>query len=128
MSAKFETHFSKTVMFALILAFFTSIAYIFIALGLLPVGLSDPSTEGGMIIFVAAGCYLLGGLLILTQRRGLWIIGILINALVMLFFFNMYHARPEVMFSIGGLVTKIPQLLLEISLIYLLVKSLRTRK
>jgi len=36
-----------------------------------------------------------------------------INALVMLFFFNMYQDRPFVMFSAGGITTKVPQLLLE---------------
>lgn len=107
---------------------FISIAYVLIALGLIPIGLTDPSKEGGIIIFIAAGCYLLGGSLILTQRKWLWVIGILINALVMLFFFNMYQARPEVMFSAGGLMTKIPQLLLEISLIMLLVKNQVSKK
>ena len=119
---------NKLAWIAVGLAFFTSIAYVLIALRLLPIGLTDPSGEGGGIIFVAAGCYLLGGLLILLQRKWLWIIGILINALVVLFFFNMYQARPEVMFSTGGLITKIPQILLEVSLIILLVRSWLTKK
>ncbi len=119
---------NNLVWLAFSLACFTSIAYVLIALQLLPIGLSDPSTEGGVIIFVAAGCYLLGGLLILTRRKWLWIVGIIINALVVFFFFNMYQARPEVVFSTGGLVTKIPQLLLEFSLIYLLVTSRISRK
>jgi hypothetical protein len=100
---------------------------VLIALRALPIGLSDPSAEGGIIIFIAAGCYLLGGLLILLQRKWLLIIGILINALVILFFFNMYQARSEVMFSTGGLITKIPQILLEVTLIILVVKSWLTK-
>jgi hypothetical protein len=79
--------------------------------------------DGGAIIYVAAGCYLLGGLLILTRRKWLWVIGILINALVILFFFRMYQSRPEVIFSAGGLATKAAQLLLEVTLIYLLISS-----
>jgi|WetSurMetagenome_2_1015567.scaffolds.fasta_scaffold293626_1 hypothetical protein len=123
MATKPVKNISGTIWLAVSLALLTAVAYIFIALGLLPVGIQGSSSEESVIIFVAAGCYVLGGLLILTQRRWLWIIGILINALVVFFFLNMYHARPEVMFSVGGLVTKIPQILLEILLVYLLIKS-----
>jgi len=52
--------------------------------------------------------------------------------LVLLFFFQMYQNRPIVIFSPGGLATKIAQLLLEVSLIYLISadwrKARRERK
>ena len=70
--------------------------------------------DGGIIIYVAAGCYLVGGLLILLRNRWLLLFGAFINAMVILFFFSMYQARPEVMFSPGGLVSKLAQILLEI--------------
>ena len=72
------------------------------------------------IIYVAAGCYLVGGLLILLRNRGLLLFGAFINAMVILFFFNMYQNRPAVMLSPGGLISKIAQVLLEVMLIYVL--------
>ena len=80
-----------------------------------------PSEQPSAIVFMAAGCYVLGGLLILLRRRWLWIVGAVINALVILFFAMAYIHRPSVMFSAGGLVTKITQLLLEVCLLVLIV-------
>lgn len=106
---------------AVVLALVAALAYVMIALDILGVGDLQMAADGDVIIYVAAGCYLLGGLLILLRRRWLWIIGVLINALVILFFFNMYQDRPAVMFSPGGINTKVPQLLLEATLVYLTV-------
>jgi hypothetical protein len=103
------------------LALVAALAYMLIAWDLLGIGDLEMATDGDVIIYVAAACYLLGGLLILVRRPWLWSIGAVINALVILFFFNMYQGRPAVMFSPGGIVTKIPQLLLEVTLIYLIV-------
>jgi hypothetical protein len=72
---------------------------------------------------VAAGCYLLGGLLVLARRRWLWITGAIINALVIVFFVLAYLHRPAVMFSPGGVATKAAQLLLEVGLIALIAGS-----
>jgi hypothetical protein len=80
------------------------------------------------VIFFAAGCYLLGGLLILVRNRWLLLFGAFINAMVVLFFFNLYRDRPAVMFSPGGLASKIAQLLLEAALIYVLVVNWRRPK
>lgn len=114
---------------AVALAVFTAAAYVLIALGRLGVGDLQVEKDGGIIVYVAAGCYLLGGLLILPRWRWLWTIGILINAMVMLFFFNLYKDRPSVVLSPGGLLTKIPQLLLELTLIYLIITDwMRSRR
>lgn len=114
---------------AVALALIAAIAYVMIAMGILGVGDLNMAQDAGVIVYVAAGCYLLGGLLILVHRRWLWIIGVLINALVILFFFKMYQSRPAVMFSPGGIATKVPQLLLEATLIYLIVVNwLRPRQ
>jgi hypothetical protein len=45
----------------------------------------------------------------------------MINALVMVVFFVTYQNRPDVIMSPGGLATKTAQLLLEVSLVYLLI-------
>jgi hypothetical protein len=73
------------------------------------------------IIYFAAGCYLVGGLLILLRNRWLLLFGAFINAMVVLFFFNLYQNRPAVIFSPGGLISKILQIALEITLIYVIV-------
>jgi hypothetical protein len=75
------------------------------------------------IPYVAATCYALGGLLILTRVRWLLVLGAVINAMVMLMFFVAYANRPEVMFSPGGMLTKAAQVLLELGLIYLILTA-----
>ena len=42
------------------------------------------------------------------------------QAQVNAFFFIMYNQKSEVIFSLAGLVTKIPQALLEIGVVYLI--------
>jgi hypothetical protein len=102
------------------LALFTALSYVLIALNLLGVGDLQMDEKPAGIIFVAAGCYLLGGLLILLRNRWLLLFGAFINAMVILFFFSMYQGRPAVMFSPGGLVSKITQILLEVALLYVI--------
>jgi hypothetical protein len=87
------------------LALFTALTYILIASNVLGVGDPQAGRDDGIIVYVAAGCYLVGGLLILLRNRWLLLFGALINAMVILFFFSMYQTRPEVMFSPGGFVS-----------------------
>lgn len=103
------------------LALVTTLSYALMAFNVLGVGDLQMDEKPAAIIFVAAGCYLLGGILILIRNRGLLLFGAGINALVILFFFNLYKDRPAVMFSPGGLVSKIAQILLELALFYVLV-------
>jgi hypothetical protein len=114
---------ARIVWLALGLAVIAAIGYLLIGSGALGVG--DLQTEEGppVIIYISAGSYLLGGLLILLRWRWLWVVGAVLNALVMLVFFNFYLDRPAVMFSPGGLATKIAQLLLEACLIYLIATA-----
>jgi hypothetical protein len=81
-----------------------------------------------VIIYVAAVCYLLGGLLILLRNRWLLLFSAFINAMVILFFFNPYQNRPAVMFSAGGLVSKIAQIMLEAALIYVIAVNWKKAK
>ena len=113
---------------AVALAILTALAYLLIAQNVLSVGDLSVAKDGGAIIYVAAGCYLVGGLLILLRNRWLLLFGEFINALVILFFFSMYQSRPEVMFSPGGLVSKIAQILLEILLLLVLIANWKRSK
>ena len=107
------------------LALMTALSYILIAANILGVGDLQMSEKPAGIIYVAAGCYLLGGLLILLRNRWLLLFGAFINAMVILFFFKMYQSRPAVMFSPGGLVSKTAQIMLEVALIYVITRIWR---
>jgi hypothetical protein len=110
------------------LALFIALIYILIASNVLGVGDPQVARDGGSIIYVAAGCYLLGGLLILLRNRWLLLFGTFINFMVILFFFSMYQTRTEIMFSPGGLISKLAQILLEILLLFLLVTNWKHSK
>ena len=103
------------------LATFTAVTYLLMVWNVLGVGDLQMDEKPAGIIYFAAGCYLVGGLLILLRNRGLLLFGAFINAMVLLFFFNLYQDRPAVIFSPGGLISKIAQVLLEIALIYVIV-------
>ena len=105
---------------AVALALFTALSYLLMQFNVLTVGDLKMGEKPAGIIYVAAGCYLIGGLLILLRNRWLLLFGAFMNAMVILFFFNLYQDRPAVMLSPGGLVSKIAQILLEIALLYVL--------
>jgi hypothetical protein len=107
------------------LAFLTALAYILMAFNVLGAGDLQMGEKPVNIIFVAAACYLLGGGLILLRNRWLLLFGAFINAMVVLFFFNLYQGRPAVIFSPGGLISKTAQILLEFALIYTLAVNWR---
>lgn len=102
------------------LAIFTSVAYLLIRFNILGIGDLVASEQPVGIVYASAGCYLVGGFLILLKRKWLWVIGAIINALVVFFFFSMYKGQVSVLLSAGGLTTKIAQILLEMSLVYLI--------
>lgn len=120
-----QTNRARVMWLAVALALLAALSYLMIQLGLLGVGDLQPTEGPAAIVYVAAGCYLLGGLLILLRRHWLWIVGTMINALVILFFVMAYANRPAVMFSPGGLATKAAQLLLEVCLLVLIVAGWR---
>ena len=99
-------HHTRILWIAVALALLTALSYVLMALHVLGVGDLQMDEKPAVIVYVAAGCYLLGGLLILLRNRWLLLFGAFINAMVILFFFNMYQSRPAVMFSPGGLVSK----------------------
>jgi hypothetical protein len=109
------------------LAFIAGIFYILLASHVLTVPLNDEG-KYQTIVYVAGGCYILGGLLVLAKKRWLWIFGLVMNTLVMAFFFTRYFNNPAVYVSLPGLGTKIPQILLEAGLIYLIATYNRIPK
>ena len=119
---------TRVMWIAVALALITSLSYILMQFNILGVGDLQMGEKPPAIIYIAAGCYLLGGLLILLRNRWLLLFGAFINALVILFFFNMYQNRPAVMFSPGGLVSKFTQILLEVALIYVIAVNWKRSK
>jgi hypothetical protein len=118
--SKTNTTQTRVMWVAVVLAIFTALAYVLMAFNVLGVGDLQMDERPAGIIYFAAGCYLLGGLLILLRNRWLLLVGAFMNAMVILFFFNLYQNRPAVMFSPGGLVSKIAQILLEVTLIFVI--------
>jgi hypothetical protein len=120
-----QTHHVPIIALAVALALVAALAYMLIDLDILAIGDVQADEARSGIIYVAAASYFLGGLLILARNRWLWIAGAVMNALVILFFLQLYQNRPEVIVSPGGLVAKSAQLLLEVSLIYLIITDWR---
>ncbi len=123
MTAAQTTHTNRmpAMWFGVALALLAALAYVLIAQGILGVGDLQVAEKPEAIVYIAAACYFVGGLLILVHSRWLWTFGLVMNSLVMLFYFQMYQNRPAVILSPGGLATKAAQLLLELVLIYLIV-------
>lgn len=103
----------------LVLAFIAAAFYFLMAVHVITVPLNAEKAPKG-ILYIAGGCYVLGGVLILLRKRWLWIFGLLMNTLVIGIFFTWYNQKPDIMFSLAGLGTKIAQILLEAGLIYLI--------
>jgi hypothetical protein len=112
----------------MILAFITAVFYLLLAAGIITVPSSASKDWQKTLIYVAGGCYILGGLLILANKRWLWIIGLVMNTLVMAFFFIMYRSNTAIILSLPGLGTKIPQIILDMGLIYLIATYRQTPK
>ena len=73
--------------------------------------------------WIAGVFYVIAGLLMFLKNRWIYTAFSIINILVIAVFIFMWAGRTDVLFSLPGLMTKIPQILLEIGLIYLLLKS-----
>lgn len=103
-----------------------AIIYILAGAGIIYAGDVIETNEAPPFIFFVAGAfYILIGYLVNIEKRWLRITLAIINGLVILIFFQMWATRPDVLTSAAGLGTKIPQFLLEIGLIYLLIKTER---
>lgn len=110
-----------TLLSLLTLAILAALVYFLMGAGVLQPGDLQADEAPAGIAYFAGACYAIGGLLILMRKRWLWVIGAVINGLVIVMFFAAYAARLAVLFSAPGLATKSAQILLEIGLIYLIV-------
>jgi hypothetical protein len=102
------------------LALATALVYVLLGLGVMQAGDISPDEAPAGITYVAAACYVAGGLLILARKRRLWIVGAVVNALVILMYVSAYANRPAVLFCTPGLLTKIGQILIQVGLLYLI--------
>jgi len=103
------------------LALLAALVYFLMGAGVLQPGDLDTGEAPPAIPYFLGACYVGGGLLILTGKRWLWVVGTILNGLVIVGFFAIHAARPAVLLSLPGLATKSAQVLLEIGLIYLIV-------
>jgi hypothetical protein len=102
-------------------AFIAAAVYALVGTNVIPLPRLGAEEAPVAIFYMAAGCYLVGGLLVLWRRRWLWAVGLAANTWVIFIFFLAYHHEPHMMVSAAGLATKIAQVLLEFGLIYLVV-------
>lgn len=105
-----------------LLALVAALGYFLLGAGVIEAGNLGIENAPPAIAWIAGGCYIVGGLIIFLKIRLLWIIGIVINALVIVFFYVKYVSNPGVIVSAPGLITKIAQILLEVGLLYLVMK------
>ena len=107
---------------AVLFAWMAAAGYLLLAAGVLGTGSyqAEPGSEGTVV--AAAVGYAVGGALVLLRRRWLWIVGAVVNALVMLMFFSAYASDPSVLLSGGGLATKAAQIPLEATLLVLILR------
>jgi len=108
-------------LFCLVLALISALAYVLLIVGVFKVGDMMPDEGVPVYFYIVPAGYVIGGLLILLKKRWLWIIGAVVNAIPIVVFYAAYAGRPDIMLSAAGLITKIAQVLLEIGLIYLIV-------
>lgn len=108
---------------AVALAWLAAAGYALLAAGVLGTGGYQPEPGGEGVVVAAAAAYAAGGGLVLLRRRWLWVVGAVLNALVMLMFFSAYAGDPSVLLSGGGIATKAAQLPLEVALLVLIVRS-----
>jgi hypothetical protein len=71
--------------------------------------------------WIVGAFYVIAGILLFLRRRSLLIALGIINILPLLVFYIMWAGRPDVLWSLPGLMTKISQLLLEAGLVYLII-------
>ena len=101
-----------------------AIVYILGGAGVLYAGdITDTDEAPPFIFFMAGAFYVIVGYILRLEKRWLRITLAVINALVMLIFFQMWAGRSDVLTSAAGIGTKIPQFLLEIGIICLAVKT-----
>ncbi len=106
-----------------VLALAAGVFYVLMGVGAMKVPALSAEEAPAAIAYVAGGCYVVGGVLVLVRKRWLRAVGLAANTLVIASFFVMYNQKPDIMFSLPGLTTKIAEVLLEVALIYLVIAA-----
>lgn len=108
----------------MLLSVITAAVYILAGAGVLSTGLVPEEGEGPpFILYVAGGFYLIFACLIRINKQWLRLALTITNGLIILIFYQMWWGNPDVFTSAAGLGTKITQFLLEIGLIFLIIKT-----
>jgi uncharacterized membrane protein len=124
----------KVVWVCLVLALAAALGYFLMGAGVIRAGdpnLSDAASGSDApwgFDWIAGGFYVVAGLALLLKKRWISIALAVINLIPIVVFYLMWAGRPDIMWSAPGLITKIAQILLEIGLVYLLVKSKNGQK
>jgi len=113
----------RIMLLCLLLASISALIYVLLGIGVMHAGALTSDDGIPAFFYIIPAGYIIGGVLILLKKRWLWITGAVINAFTIVMFYTAYAARPDIMLSAPGLITKIAQILMEIGLIYLIVKS-----
>jgi hypothetical protein len=113
---------------AISLGSFAGIAYVLVALNVLTVGNLNMTRAPMALVCAAALSYLAAGLLILPRDRRLLVAGAILNAMMMLFFFDLYQNHPSSITWSPGTATQAAQLLLEALLIGLLLAGWQSKR
>lgn len=113
---------ARALRLAVLFALAAAGGYLLLVAGVLGTGGYQPEPGGEGIVLAAAAAYALGALLLPLRRRWLWIVGAVMNALVMLMFFTAYASDASILLSSGGVVTKGAQLSLEVALLALILR------
>jgi hypothetical protein len=123
----------KVIWVCLILALAAALGYFLMGAGVIQAGdpqLVDASSGSDApwgFDWITGGFYVVAGLALLLKKRWVIIALAVINIIPIAVFYFMWAGRPDVMWSAPGLITKIAQVLLEMGLIYLLVKSKKAK-
>ncbi len=114
----------KIVMYAcLVLALIAVVGYVLMGIGVIKPGNLMETEEMPAFFYIIPAGYAIIGFLVLLKKRRVWIILAAVNAFTIVVFYAKYATQSDVLFSAPGLITKIAQILLEIGLIYLIMKS-----
>ena len=73
--------------------------------------------------WLAGAFYVIAGFMVFLRPRAAKIAVAIINLIPIVVFYVMWFDRPDVLTSVPGLMTKIPQVLLEAGLLYLLFEK-----
>lgn len=118
----------RTRYFAATMAGVAAVIYFLIGAGVLQVAAEEPGGAGLTFFGVAAGLgFALGVALLLTwKRRIVWILGALLQILVISMYFAVAPDRTPA-YEVWGLVLRVPQVLILLSLAYLSLSRVPAR-